>query len=176
METWELQLSRAWRNACNDGVDAAKFVAKAEELSSTFNQGACSSVFKTDLGNRFTEKNLPAKSDVLAFYNNVIKQRRTVLKDQIKDAAATAMANNSAEYVLLAACMAFFLRQRMDSFFFLMPGWQIKWTLLQSLRIENIHRMLDETTWSFIGFYRSAFFLTPTPDTLPDPLLPPLGV
>ena len=155
MEVWERELARAWRTAAVAGIEGDVFATRVQRMVQEQLEGEATSIFTTNCSwtAHFSERKLPTPSDVLAFYNKVVRVQDKPLPALLQVAAAVAMTQRSAEFVLLGASFAYFLRKRFEAFVKLLPGQESKWTLLQTLRVENFTRLLDETTWVFISFY-----------------------
>ena len=154
MEVWERQLARAWRTAVTAGVDAEVFEARLAKVMGTQQGQDPVCIFEHSTGFcDFSAKNMPSDTDVKKFYNNCIRHQQQVLPVLLQSCAALTVALPSAEYEILATSFAWFLRKRFEAFLKLLPGQRSKWKTLQNLRLENCHRLLDETTWDFIGHY-----------------------
>ena len=153
MQAWERELSRAWKLASSHGVDASLFARRAKDISNDHPEGTPSSIFGSGCTSQFSKSSLPTEVQVLRFYNKIIKKQTGVLKDKVADAASISMNDRSQDYYMLLGCLSYFANKRFQAFVSIVPGTYIKWTILQKLRIENLTRMLDETTWAFIGYY-----------------------
>ena len=112
-------------------------------------------LFKYKWVGRFLEKGpIASDVDVRNFYNTVVYRQEITLKEIVADASASCVGRKSGEYAMLAACMDYVLRARMDSFLARLQGNQPSRAFCTVRNTENIDRMLDAKTWAYIEGYR----------------------
>ena len=117
MEPWERQLRRAWKAASSNGIDSSLFAKRAKQISAECVGGKLPPIFKqSGHASKFTKSSLPTESDVLTFYNSVIKQQAGVLKVILADVASSShMDGKSKEYCTLLARLAYFAKKTLPS-------------------------------------------------------------
>ena len=157
-ETWEASLRRAWQAYCRempaDTGSAEAFSETALQIARKAPKGKAD-VFTQAPGSRGHSTEKPDDAETRHYYVQVVRAQQSSLKMLVRRAAECHSGGRAANFVMLAACFVYCLKRRLEAFFLRLAGTPPRWSLLRDYRFENCSRMLDETTWAFIGVYRS---------------------
>ena len=159
METsgWHHELRKAWRQYCDEvgevDRDPQQFANAALKIAESNPKGAAA-VFPSGRAALQGITTPPGDKQVLDFYAKIVDAQTCPLGMLTKRAAGEHVGGRAVDFVLLAGAYVYFLQRRMQAFFLRLRAQVPRWKRVRASFFENISRMFDASTWSYIGHAR----------------------
>ena len=159
METgqWHHALRKAWRQYCDDVAevdrDPQQFANAALGIAES-NPKAAVAVFRSAHAALQGITTPPNEKQVLDFYAKIVDAETCPLGMLTKRAASEHTEGRALDFILLAGSYVFYLQKRMQAFFLRLRAQLPRWHRLRASFFENISRMFDPTTWTYISHAR----------------------
>ena len=159
METcqWHLELKKAWRQYCVDVGEADRDPLEfknAALMIATRNPKCTTTVFRSGHAALQCITKPPTPRQVCAFYARIVDEQTCSLAKLIQRAASEHAGGRARDIILLAGAYVYLLQRRMLAFFSRLRVQNPRWLRLRASFFENISRMFDSTTWTYIGHAR----------------------
>ena len=154
---WHHVLRKAWRQYCDDVAevdrDPQQFANAALGIAES-NPKAAVAVFRSAHAALQGITTPPNEKQVLDFYAKIVDAETCPLGILTKRAASEHTEGRALDFILLAGSYVYYLQKRMQAFFLRLRAQLPRWHRLRASFFENISRMFDPTTWTYISHAR----------------------